>query len=127
MIMDNILLTSEQFEALTRKILEKNPALETIINPSEFDNFYITNSELMSLLKVSRRTIQRWRMTGRIPFVKIGNNVYYRKDVLLKYFKMHSCGVIAGGLSPPQDYDESEEVFQPTGCERCPLFVILNS
>lgn len=127
MVMKNILLTKEQFDALNRRILGKNPDLETIINPSEFEKFYITNSELMKLLRVSRRTIQRWRMNGRIPFVKIGNNLYYRKDVLLDSFRTYSCGAIAGGLSPPPDYDELEEEFQPSKCIRCPLFLILNS
>jgi excisionase family DNA binding protein len=124
---ENILLTTEQFEALSRLTLEQNPDMASIINPSEFDENYITNPELMGMLKVSRRTIQRWRMTGRIPFVKIGSKVYYRKDTLLENFEVHPCGIISSGHAVAPDYDESKEEFQPMVCERCPLFLILNS
>jgi len=124
---ENILLTTEQFEALSKAILEQNPDLESVINPSEFDENYITNSEFMGMLKVSRRTIQRWRMTGRIPFVKIGSKVYYRKDTLLENFEVHPCGIIASGHVVAPDYDESVEAFQPMACERCPLFLLLIS
>ena len=125
--MENILLTTEQFDALNRRIVEKNPDLASLINPSEFDENYITNPELMRLLKVSRRTIQRWRMNGRLPFIKIGKKMYYRTDSILNSFRMPTCSTIAGGHSPPPDYDESEEEIQQMECLKCPLFLILNS
>ncbi len=54
----------------------------------------IYNTEqLMELLKVSRKTLQKWRDTGVIIFSQIGSKCYYRhSDVIamLNFFKINN-------------------------------------
>ena len=43
---------------------------------------YLTDRELSQRLKISRRTLQTLRDSGRLPHSKINNRIYYRpKDV----------------------------------------------
>ncbi len=49
--------------------------------------------QLMELLKVSRKTLQKWRDTGVIIFSQIGSKCYYRhSDVIamLNFFKINN-------------------------------------
>ena len=53
--------------------------------PSEQVKVEIFNTdELMSLLKVSRRTIQNWRDRGTIEFSQINGKIYYRISAINK-------------------------------------------
>jgi excisionase family DNA binding protein len=48
---------------------------------------WLTNKEAMAYLGLSRPTLQRYRAEGRLPFSKVGGNVYYRRadlDALLE-------------------------------------------
>lgn len=41
-------------------------------------NKYLTTTEAASVLKVSKRTLQRWRDEGRIGFIKVAGKVFFR-------------------------------------------------
>ena len=87
---------------------------------------YITNRELLKLLGVTNRTVQRWRHSGRLPFIKMGKKIYYRADIVMNSFKLLPNCPIEIEHPPPEDPNLPEENEQK-GCERCPLFVILNA
>ena len=38
----------------------------------------VTEEELSSLLKISKRQLYNWRMRGEIPFFKLGRSVRFR-------------------------------------------------
>jgi len=117
--MKDIPLNKEQFDALNRRVVGHSSP----VKKSEFDDGYINNEEFRDLLKVSKRTAQRWRMSGRLPFVKIGKKLYYPLDTILNSFSLHVPVSIEGGNSPPLEEWDGEG-FE---CVKCPLFVILNS
>ncbi|NDV79435.1 helix-turn-helix domain-containing protein [Dysgonomonas sp. 511] len=51
-------------------------------NRASNDNRLLTSKEVCKLLCISPRTLQEWRNTGKIPFIKIGGKVLYRrKDI----------------------------------------------
>lgn len=50
---------------------------------------YLTDSEVASLLKVSRRTLQEWRNTGLVPYVLLGGKVLYLESDLQKLLDTH--------------------------------------
>jgi predicted site-specific integrase-resolvase len=53
--------------------------------PSEQVKVEIFNTdELMTLLKVSRRTVQNWRDEGTIEFSQINGKIYYRMSAIAK-------------------------------------------
>ena len=41
---------------------------------------YLTDRELSQRLKISRRTLQTLRDSGRLPHSKINNRIYYRPE-----------------------------------------------
>ena len=56
----------------------------------------LDNSELLMSLTISQRTAFRWRAEGRLPYIRIGRKIYYRKadiDKLMNsnYLKNPKC------------------------------------
>lgn len=45
---------------------------------------YLTNREVCQLLRISSRTLQNWRDTGKIPFIRLKGNILYRESVVKK-------------------------------------------
>lgn len=43
------------------------------------NNRFLTTKEVCRLLHISPLTLQAWRDTGKIPFVRIGGKVLYRE------------------------------------------------
>ncbi|MCS2336416.1 helix-turn-helix domain-containing protein [Bacteroides sp. BFG-606] len=48
---------------------------------------YLTNREVCQLLRISSRTLQNWRDTGKIQFIKLQGKILYRESDILKEFK----------------------------------------
>ena len=40
---------------------------------------YLTNREVCQLLRISSRTLQNWRDTGKIPFIRLKGKILYRE------------------------------------------------
>ena len=45
---------------------------------------YLTNREVCQLLHISSRTLQNWRDTGKIPFIRLKGKILY-SDIALKH------------------------------------------
>jgi excisionase family DNA binding protein len=45
----------------------------------------LTTKEAAELLRLSPSAIQKLRMEGHIPFVKLGKKVFFKKEALVKY------------------------------------------
>ena len=48
---------------------------------------YLTDRELSQRLKISRRTLQTLRDSGRLPHSKINNRIYYRPEDVERLFE----------------------------------------
>lgn len=48
-----------------------------------------TTADVINLLKVSRRTLQKWRDSGLIEFSAIGNKFYYKSSAIEKMLEKH--------------------------------------
>lgn len=45
---------------------------------------YMTDSELAGHLKLTRRTLAEYRITGKLPYYKVGGKLLYKeKDILM--------------------------------------------
>lgn len=124
--MEDILLSVKQYQALITRLDEINQDVTSIKLKSGPDANYISNTELLTLLHISKSTSQRLRNSGRLPFIKIGKKLYFRTDIILNFFNMIPPSPDDEGHSLPVDATNSEDSLQ-IECERCPLFVILNS
>jgi hypothetical protein len=45
---------------------------------------YLTNKDVCQMLHISTRTLQDWRDTGKIPFIRIKGKILYRELDVLK-------------------------------------------
>jgi len=126
MIMKNILLTPDQYNALEERVSRVIPdPCQDVVIP-DLEVYYITNKELMSILKISRRTSGRWRETGHLPFIKIEHKLYYPTSGILNSFRTSPGASNPCGHSPPLIDDPYEEIPEMQ-CEKCPLFLLMNS
>lgn len=48
---------------------------------------YLTNREVCQLLRISSRTLQNWRDTGKIPFIKLKEKILYKESEILAFIK----------------------------------------
>jgi excisionase family DNA binding protein len=49
---------------------------------------FLTTDELCEWLKITRRTIERWRKGG-LPFYKIGSSVRFKKEEVLSWIEQN--------------------------------------
>jgi hypothetical protein len=85
----------ERLEFLTAEIkklsLQQEIILERIIrqeNHQKEDSSgnMMTQVEVCQEFNISNSTLRRWRMKG-LPFMKVGNKIYYAKDDVSQWFK----------------------------------------
>lgn len=44
---------------------------------------YLTNREVCQLLRISSRTLQNWKDTEKIPFIRMKGKILYRKSEII--------------------------------------------
>ena len=63
----------------------------------------LTMQEAMDLLEISRSTLDRWRKDKKLPFIKIGKEVYFHKDDLQFWLRRHTQVLDSMDLSNHHD------------------------
>ena len=94
--MSNLILHSLQADELKALIKDSlKEALEEKTNPQQPDkeDQLIKLSEACKLLKVSAVTIHTWKRAGLIPFYRISNKIYFKKDELIQSLKKAKRGI----------------------------------
>ncbi|MFT3739578.1 MAG: helix-turn-helix domain-containing protein [Breznakibacter sp.] len=79
-------------EKLSKKLNEIGQDLKSLINTSdvfEEDEKILDNQDLAFLLKVSYRTLQRYRTAGKLPYFMIGHETYYRTTDVRSFVREH--------------------------------------
>lgn len=124
--MEDILLSHKQYHALLKRLDEINEDVSSMKFRSVPDVGFIDTYELLKLLLVSIRTLQRWRKSGRLPYSKIGGKYYYKADIILDCFKINPNSPVEVQYPPPV-IENLVNVEQEMTCKRCPLFLLLTS
>lgn len=68
-------------EKLSKKLSEIGQDLRSLVNTNNVldeNEKLLDNQDLAFLLKVSYRTLQRYRINGKLPYFMIGHKTYYR-------------------------------------------------
>jgi len=124
--MEDILLSQRQYNALLERLYVINKDVTSIKLMSGPETRYFDNWDLLQLLQVSTRTVQRWRKNGQLPYTKIGKKYYYNAETILESFKIKPDDPAEEAHSPPEMHD-LEEAIQQVNCHNCPLFKIMMS
>ncbi len=54
------------------------------VEPEPVEDSLLTPGEAAEILRVSRRTLHRWKNKGKIPHVRIGEQIRYKRSELEK-------------------------------------------
>lgn len=88
-------LNKESFEAWMERIMDKFDHLERILqklskqdNMLEGERLY-DNQDVCQLLNISKRTLQRYRSKGELPFHSIYHKTYYKESDLHTFIRTH--------------------------------------
>jgi len=79
-------------EKLSKKLTEIGQNLKSLINTDkvfEEDEKLLDNQDLAFLLKVSKRTLQRYRSNGTLPYFMIGHKTYYKVNDIREFVRSH--------------------------------------
>lgn len=131
--MQDILLSLKQYRALISRLDEINDDVTTIKQQSHPEDRYIDNHDLSIILHITLRTLRRWRNSGKLPYKKLGHRFYYRADCIMDVFKVQPDEIkdevepVCENEHIPHETPSTDENQIQITCERCPLFVILNS
>jgi hypothetical protein len=123
--MEEILFSPKQYHALVDR-LEEIISGVTLIKLKEVpETTFIDNDNLLRLLMVTNRTLQRWRKSGRLPFIRIGKKLYYRLEDILNNFSIRPEMLKE---YPQQCHNISNVVdgIEGINCKNCPLMLVLN-
>lgn len=89
-------INNEDFETwmqkLSKKLSEIGQDLKSLINTNEVfdpDEKLLDNQDLAFLLKVSCRTLQRYRTSKKLPFFMVGHKTYYRTSDVREFVRSH--------------------------------------
>ena len=94
--MEAIIIAKQEYDQILVKLDEIREGLHKQVNPSPIQERYLTNTEVCDLLKVSRRTLQRYRDEGRIAFSQVGIRPPMSSDSCTTITIPHSKRKIAG-------------------------------
>ena len=89
-------INNEDFEMwmqkLSKKLEDIGKDLKSLINTKEVfdeDEKLLDNQDLAFLLKVSYRTLQRYRTSGKLPYFMIAHKTYYRTADVREFVRSH--------------------------------------
>ena len=51
---------------------------------------FLTNKDVCEMLHISSRTLQDWRDTGKIPFIRIKGKILYRESEIMDLLKKNA-------------------------------------
>ena len=102
-------------EKLSKKLNEIGQDLKSLINTDKVfneDEKILDNQDLAFLLKVSKRTLQRYRSKNTLPYFMIGHKTYYRVNDVRNFVREHmDFGTYQAfeKKHPKDDNDKKEE------------------
>ncbi|MDR1717030.1 MAG: helix-turn-helix domain-containing protein [Prevotella sp.] len=80
-------------QKLSKKLMEIGKDLKSLINTSDVfdeDEKILDNQDMAFLLKVSKRTLQRYRSSGKLRYFMIGHKTYYRVNDVREFVREHA-------------------------------------
>ena len=124
--MQEILLSVQQYKSLLDHLERIKNDVTILKQKSTGEACLVDTYDLVRLLQVTYRTIQRWRLGGRLPFIRLGRRYYYRADQLVDLFKVIPDQTTEIDITQPVNVMPVGENFEMP-CFRCPMFQLMIS
>ncbi len=91
-------IDKENFEAWMKRIMDRFDAQDKTLEkmsqkPAMLDGeLLLDNADLCRLLHVSKRTLQRYRSTGELPFRTVHQKTYYKESDVQTFIRTNFGG-----------------------------------
>ena len=90
-------IDGEHFDSWMRRIMDSLDRIEKLHPPVTETSrpllpdgdMLLDNFDLCKMLNVSKRTLQRYRSTGELPFRMIYHKTYYRESDVVRFIETH--------------------------------------
>ena len=125
-IMEELILSVKQYKSLLDHLERIKNDVTILKQKSAGEACLVDTYDLVRLLQVTYRTIQRWRIIGRLPYIRLGRRYYYRADQLIDLFKVIPDKTTEIENMQPVNEKPGEENFEMP-CYRCPMFQLMIS
>ena len=92
------LLTRNNFESWMQKLMERLDRQDELLlaikteepQPALTESIHLfDNQDLCMLLQISKRTLQRYRSIGALPYKTLGKKTYYSEEDVLTFLSGH--------------------------------------
>lgn len=78
--MEDILFSRQQFNALISRLDDIRNNVSVFKQKANPGTGCMEAHDIIRQFNISKRTLERWRQTGRVPFHKVGNFFYFNTD-----------------------------------------------
>lgn len=90
-------IDKEHFDGWMRRIMERFDRIEKQQSAASVEGMMLLpdgdrlldNFDLCQMLNVSKRTLQRYRSSGELPFRMIYHKTYYKESDVLRFIETH--------------------------------------
>jgi excisionase family DNA binding protein len=76
--MNVITIESEAFQQIVKRLEAINEKLNKEKGTTPLSDVWMDNQDVCELLHISKRTLQHYRDSGKLPFSQIGAKIYYK-------------------------------------------------
>ena len=102
-------------ERLSKKLGEIGQNLQSLINTDNVldeNDKILDNQDLAFLLKVSFRTLQRYRASGKLPYFTISHKTYYRSADIRAFVQENADSTTYERFKKENQFDKQYEAKQ---------------
>lgn len=87
--MNVITMESEAFQKLVEKLDAISVRLNNHKETTPLSDVWMDNQDVCELLHISKRTLQHYRDSGKIPFSQVGAKIYYKATDIDDFLQSH--------------------------------------
>ncbi len=84
-----ITMESEAFQKLVEKLDAISVKLNNHKETTPLSEIWVDNQDVCELLHISKRTLQHYRDSGKIPFSQVGAKIYYKASDIDDFLQSH--------------------------------------
>jgi len=87
--MEVITISTDAFKAIMDKMDRIERKLKGQVPQSPLKDTWLDIQEVCDILKISKRTLQKYRNDGTLPFSKVEGKVYFKASDVQKHLEKH--------------------------------------
>ncbi len=80
--MEIVAIEKRTFEQMIQRFEDFAKHVHALCGQNRSNENWLDNKQVCELLKISPRTLQNWRDTGKIPFIKLKGKILYKESAI---------------------------------------------